>query len=193
MVVRTDDDVKNQRLGLCVAFIALVMVGVSFAAVPLYDWFCRVTGFAGTTQRVENFIGQDDLLLSSQHPDALIRNFTIRFDSNIDNALPWHFNNVTKPLDVKVGELHEAHYEAKNLDSQSSHSGMSSFNVTPLKVGQYFVKVECFCFTEQNLTPNQYVNMPLQFYIDPAILDDENMKDVSTITLSYHFYPTDSS
>lgn len=180
-----DFNKKNKRLGITMLFVAVGMVGLSFASVPLYDWFCRVTGFAGTTQRADS-----NVVVETNHPAALTRNFNIRFDANIDNDLPWNFDNLTQPFDVKVGAFHEARYMAENL-SDKANFGVSSFNVTPLKVGKYFVKIDCFCFTEQELKSGEYREMPLQFYVDPAILEDENMDDVNTITISYHFYGRD--
>ena len=157
--------------------VVVAMIILSFASVPLYDLFCRVTGFGGTTQIGEKL---------DQAPTTT-REMTIRFDASIHPDLPWSFKPAQGPLNLPVGADMLAFYEATNL-SQSPLTGTASFNVTPLKAGQYFVKVACFCFTEQTLAPGEKVEMPVSFYIDPAILNDKNMEDVTTITLSYTFF-----
>lgn len=165
-----------KTLGMIVG-VVVAMIILSFASVPLYDLFCRVTGFGGTTQIGEKL---------DQAPTTT-REMTIRFDASIHPDLPWSFKPVQGPLNLPVGADMLAFYEATNL-SQSPLTGTASFNVTPLKAGQYFVKVACFCFTEQTLAPGEKVEMPVSFYIDPAILNDKNMEDVTTITLSYTFF-----
>lgn len=168
---------KNRRiLAGCVVAVG-GMVGLSFAAVPLYDLFCRVTGYGGTTQ------------VSAVAPgDVLDRVITVRFDASTNVALPWRFSPEQRSIDIRVGETAMAFYAAENR-SEKRTVGTATFNVTPLKAGQYFNKTQCFCFTEQVLEPGQSVDMPVSFYVDPAIAQDRNLDDVDTITLSYTFYP----
>ena len=161
---------------ICVGMVA-GMVGLSYAAVPLYQWFCQVTGFAGTTQRAE-----------APAERTGTRKFTVRFDSNINRELPWSFKPVQRTVELKSGEHTLAFYEAKNT-SDTPATGTATFNVTPLWVGGYFSKVECFCFTEQTLQPNESISMPVSFFIDPDIENDPNLESVDTITLSYTFFP----
>ncbi len=152
------------------------MVGLSFAAVPLYRLFCQVTGYGGTTQR------------ASAAPGAVSgRLITVRFDAAVNPDLPWKFEPEQGSIAVRVGEPATAFYKATNL-SQESVVGQAVFNVTPLKVGLYFDKIQCFCFTEQRLGPGESEDMPVTFFVDPDILKDRNLDDVATITLSYTFY-----
>ncbi|NNF80680.1 MAG: cytochrome c oxidase assembly protein [Rhizobiales bacterium] len=162
--------------GVCVAVVA-GMIGLSYAAVPLYQLFCQVTGFGGTTQRAEA-------------PDGNVgkRQFTVRFDSNVNPALKWHFKPTQRSVEVKSGQQALAFYEARN-DSNGIATGTATFNVTPQDAGAYFSKVECFCFTEQTLKSNESVSMPVSFFIDPDIENDENLNSITTITLSYTFFP----
>ena len=153
-----------------------VMVGLSFAAVPLYRIFCQVTGFEGTTQRAAAAPGQ-----------VASRVITVRFNADTDPALPWRFEPAQTALKVKVGEEATAFYRAKNL-ARESVVGQAVFNVTPLKAGLYFDKIQCFCFTEQTLKAGQGVDMPVQFFVDPAMLKDADMKGIDSITLSYTFF-----
>lgn len=167
---------KNKKTLVSCVLAVSFMVGLSFAAVPLYDLFCRVTGYGGTTQE------------ASVAPDEVHdRVITVRFDSSTNPELPWRFSPVQRSVDIRVGETGLAFYRAQS-DSDESTMGTATFNVTPLKAGQYFVKMDCFCFTEQRLTPGESVEMPVTFFVDPAILEDENMFGVDTITLSYTFY-----
>jgi cytochrome c oxidase assembly protein subunit 11 len=152
------------------------MVGLSFAAVPLYRLFCQVTGYGGTTQRAAAAPGAV--------PGRLI---TVRFDAEVNPDLPWKFEPEQGSIAVKVGEPATAFYKATNL-SQESVIGQAVFNVTPLKAGLYFDKIQCFCFTEQRLAPGESEDMPVTFFVDPDILKDRNLDDVATITLSYTFY-----
>jgi len=153
-----------------------VMVGLSFAAVPLYRIFCQVTGFEGTTQRA-----------SAPPGPVASRVITVRFNADTDPALPWRFEPAQTALKVKVGEEATAFYRAKNL-ARESVVGQAVFNVTPLKAGLYFDKIQCFCFTEQRLSAGESVDMPVVFFVNPDLLKDRNMDDVDTITLSYTFY-----
>lgn len=163
---------------VCLTFLG-TMLGMSYAAVPLYDLFCRVTGYGGTTQRV------------TQYSDVVLdREITVRFDANVAGGLPWAFRPVARDVTVKIGETAQAHYEAKNVFSRPT-SGRASFNVTPQLAGAYFMKVECFCFTDNELAPGETMDMPVVFYVDPAIVDVPELKNVHTITLSYTFFPID--
>jgi cytochrome c oxidase assembly protein subunit 11 len=162
---------------ICVAVIA-GMVGLSFAAVPLYALFCQVTGFGGTTQRADGPAGK-----------VLDRKVTIRFDANI-NGLDWRFRPVTRTVTLRVGETGEAIFRAEN-PGDVPLTGTATFNVTPEQVGAYFTKIACFCFTEQTLQPGEKLDMPVIFYVDPAIAEDEELDYVQTITLSYTFFPAE--
>ncbi|MBO6719009.1 MAG: cytochrome c oxidase assembly protein [Rhizobiaceae bacterium] len=164
----------------CGAFI-VGMVGVSYAAVPLYQLFCQVTGYGGTTQRVEQF---SDTVLD--------RTITVRFDANTANGLPWEFGPKQRDVTMKIGETVQVAYAAKNIFGKPT-SGRSSFNVTPQSAGSYFMKVECFCFTDTELAPGEEMEMPVVFFVDPAIVDAPEFKNINTLTLSYTFYPIDSS
>ncbi|MBL4666267.1 MAG: cytochrome c oxidase assembly protein, partial [Sneathiella sp.] len=157
---------KSKRLGISLAFVAVGMVGLSFASVPLYDLFCRVTGYGGTTQRSET--------ASSEILDRMI---TIDFDANTGRNMPWKFKAVERKMKLNIGETGIAFYEAYN-PSDKTITGTASFNVTPQKVGQYFTKIDCFCFTEQTLKPGERVDMPVTFYVDPEIARDVNTKEV---------------
>lgn len=172
---------RNRRMMMTVSLVVCGMIGLSFASVPLYDLFCRVTGFGGTTQTAD---------VSS---DTVIdREMTIRFDASIGRNLPWSFQPVEREMTLKVGENGLAYYRATNI-SDKPVKGTASFNVTPLKAGQYFVKVECFCFTEQLLEPGQSIDMPVAFFVEPALDEDINLDEVKTITLSYTFFPMDDA
>ncbi len=173
---------KNQKTAIRVMLVVCVMVGLSFASVPLYNIFCRVTGLSGTTQIAEAFPKENEVLE---------RKMTVRFDANTARDLPWNFRPEDISVTLKVGERGFSNFIAVNR-SVEPVAGTATFNVTPLKAGKYFHKVQCFCFNEQILQPNQKVDMPVLFYIDPAISEDRNMDDVSVITLSYSFFKTDS-
>lgn len=156
--------------------LALGMLGMSYAAVPLYDWFCRVTGYGGTTQRVANTSGT-----------VLDRTITVRFDANTDRNLDWIFEPKQRAVTVKVGQKSTIEYFAQNTSSIRSQ-GTASFNVSPGVAGQYFNKIQCFCFTEQQLAAGESIDMPVLFFIDPEIVNDPLLKDLPTITLSYTFF-----
>jgi len=156
------------------------MVGLSFASVPLYRLFCQVTGYGGTpnTESVAESEGMSDHVV------------TVRFDANVNSALPWRFKPGQREVRVRLGEETLIHYTAVNL-SDAPITGTATFNVTPYKAAQYFSKIECFCFTEQTLAPGEEVSMPVTFYVDPELLDDVDARDVKLITLSYTFYRAD--
>jgi cytochrome c oxidase assembly protein subunit 11 len=169
---------RNRRTGLMLFALVMGMVALAFASVPLYRLFCEVTGFGGTPQRVE----------ATAMPQAVSdRVVTVRFNADVNSGLPWSFQPAQRSIQVKVGEQALAFYRATN-HADRPVTGTASFNVTPDKAGAYFDKIECFCFTEQTLKPRQTVEMPVTFYIDPAILTDRGLDDVDTITLSYTFF-----
>ena len=166
---------QNKKVIFIITFVGMLMLSLSYAAVPLYDIFCRVTGFGGTTQIASSAPG------SSGHP-----NINIRFESNITDSLNWNFYSKTKTVKIPMGEEKTIYYFAKNL-SDEPIVGTATFNVTPAKVGQYFMKIDCFCFVEQLLNPGESMNMPVTFFIDPDLYKDENVQEVNEITLSYTF------
>ncbi|KGF67737.1 cytochrome C oxidase assembly protein [Hoeflea sp. BAL378] len=166
----------NRRIVLACSAFVLSMVGVSYAAVPLYQLFCQVTGYGGTTQRVEQM---SDTILD--------RTIKVRFDSNVAAGLPWTFKPDQREVELRIGETIQIAYTAENR-SESTTYGQATFNVTPMSAGAYFNKIQCFCFTENELKPGEVMNMPVVFFVDPAIVDDPDAKDVDTITLSYTFF-----
>lgn len=176
---------KNKRVLTTALTVAVCMVGLCFAALPLYRRFCAVTGFNGTT-RTAGALAEK---AAARHVGNRI--FTVRFDTNVAPGMPWRFTPEMAPVQVKVGADELVSFFAENL-SDKPVTGVAVYNVTPLKVGRYFFKTQCFCFGEQTLTPHQSVHMPVSFYIDPSIVNDPNMADVHTITLSYTFFHKDS-
>jgi cytochrome c oxidase assembly protein subunit 11 len=170
---------KNVNTAVTLFALAGAMVGLSFASVPLYQLFCQVTGYGGTT--VTATIKPTEAVAA----DAPV--ITVLFDSNVDTALPWSFTPDQNKIKVRLGEESLATYTVKNLGN-SDIIGNATFNVTPHKAGQYFQKIECFCFTEQKLVPGQEISMPVSFFVDPEILEDSSAMDVRDITLSYTFF-----
>ena len=166
---------QNKKVIFIITFVGMLMLSLSYAAVPIYDIFCRVTGFGGTTQIASSAPG------SKGHP-----NINIRFESNITDSLNWDFYSKTKTVKIPMGEEKTIYYFAKNL-SDEPIVGTATFNVTPAKAGQYFMKIDCFCFVEQLLNPGESMNMPVTFFIDPDLYKDENVQEVNEITLSYTF------
>jgi cytochrome c oxidase assembly protein subunit 11 len=161
----------------CGAFVA-GMVGLSYASVPLYDWFCRATGLNGTTQ------------VATVGPAGVLdRSITVRFDANVGPGLPWKFQPERTAIKVKLGQVVTVHYTAINETARET-TGTAAYNVAPLTVGAYFQKINCFCFEEQRLQPGERREMPVVFYVDPALAKDADDGDLDTITLSYTFYPT---
>jgi len=159
----------------CGAVVAL-MVGASYAAVPFYDWFCRTTGYGGTTQVAEK---------APEH--ILERTVAVRFDSNVTPGLPWKFVPEQNEIHVRIGEVATVHYKVVNQAAREI-TGQASYNVSPPQVGIYFNKINCFCFTEQTLKAGETREMAVVFYIDPSIVKDRDQNDLNTITLSYTFY-----
>ncbi|WP_029075752.1 cytochrome c oxidase assembly protein [Kaistia adipata] len=161
----------------CGVFV-LTMLGAAFASVPLYDMFCRVTGYGGTPVRAD------------AAPDKkLNRTITVRFDGNVANGIGWAFRPEQRQIKVKVGEINQVNFVAENRTDRSS-TGTATFNVTPELTGQYFNKIACFCFTSQTLKPGERVEMPVTFFIDPAIDENAQARFIDTITLSYTFFPS---
>lgn len=159
----------------CGLFVA-AMVGAAYAAVPFYNWFCRATGYNGTTQ-----------VATSGPSGTLDRKVTIRFDANVGPGLPWSFEPEQNSIEVKLGEVVTVHYRVINQAARPI-TASAAYNVTPLTVGAYFNKINCFCFTEQSLKAGEKREMAVVFYVDPAIAKDPDGADVNTITLSYTFY-----
>ena len=170
---------RNGRTAAMMALLVLAMLGLAFASVPLYRLFCQVTGLNGTTQRAE------------AAPGAVDGQIGVRFDANVSGNLPWKFEPVEKRITVAPGGRTLASYKASNQVARPT-TGRAVFNVSPAQAGQYFSKIECFCFTEQTLAPGQSVDMPVVFFVDPAIRDDPDIGSIDEITLSYTFYPVES-
>ena len=170
---------RRTALGL-VAFVA-VMVGASFAAVPFYSWFCRVTGYAGTT----------GVAVAPEVPAGVVdRMVTVNFDANTATGMPWEFRPKQRSITLRVGETGLAFFEAYNPTRQPL-AGQAGYNVVPFSTGEYFNKIACFCFELQVLQPGERIDMPVSFYVDPAMLGDPESRDVTEITLSYTMYLTD--
>ncbi len=173
--------VRNRRLALRIFFFGSLMLGLSFASVPLYDLFCRTTGFGGTTQRSN----LRELLGLTKRGDA--QTIRVRFDGNV-NGLDWGFGPSQVEMEVALGEIYETFYTAENLSSHAL-AGVATYNVTPAKAGAYFHKIECFCFVEQTLRGKEKVAMKVVFFLDPALRDHEEWDTFDTVTLSYSFFP----
>ncbi|KRR16625.1 cytochrome C oxidase assembly protein [Bradyrhizobium lablabi] len=159
-------------------FVVVFMVGASYAAVPFYDWFCRATGFNGTTQ----------VATSAPAEGPLARKIAVRFDANVGPGLPWKFEPEQNEIEVRIGEVVTVFYTVTNQAARTT-AGVAAYNVAPLTVGAYFQKINCFCFTEQTMGPGEKREMPVVFYVDPALAKDSENDGLNTITLSYTFYP----
>jgi len=167
---------RNKATALTLVAFVAGMVGLSFASVPLYQLFCQVTGFAGTTGR------------AAEAPAvASERMITVRFDANVDPAVRWRFRPQQREVRVRLGEQALAFFSAVNQSGEAM-TGTATFNVTPYKAAPYFAKIDCFCFTEQRLAAGEEATLPVQFFVDPEIYDNPNTRDVTTITLSYTFF-----
>jgi len=162
---------------ICGVVVAL-MVGASFAAVPFYNWFCRTTGFNGTTS----------VATSAPAAGPIARKVSVRFDANVAPGLPWKFAPEQSEVDVRIGEVVTIFYTVTNQSARTT-SAQAAYNVAPLTVGSYFQKINCFCFTEQTLGPGEKREMPVVFYVDPALAADHDNDGLNSITLSYTFYP----
>jgi cytochrome c oxidase assembly protein subunit 11 len=170
---------RNRRVALLALLGALAMLGLGYASVPLYRLFCQVTGFQGTTQRAT----ESEAAGIKVSPVTI----SVRFDGNVDRDLPWEFKPGQVTQTVHLGARNMAWFTAKNL-SERPITGRASYNVSPDDAGKFFSKIQCFCFTEQTLQPGQEVRMPVIYYVDPSILDDEEAKDIKQITLAYVFH-----
>ncbi|MDG2267900.1 MAG: cytochrome c oxidase assembly protein [Alphaproteobacteria bacterium] len=177
------NDKKIKFTAFLVVSIIIGMISLSYAAVPLYDLFCRTTGFGGTP------VAKKDIINNKSINSIDIK---MQFNSDVAGGLEWKFLPVERQKIVKTGNNTLVFYKAKNL-SNNKITGVATFNVTPLKIGKYFSKIDCFCFEEQTLESGEEVEMPVSFYIDPEIANDPNTKEVKTITLSYTFFNTDEN
>jgi cytochrome c oxidase assembly protein subunit 11 len=167
---------RDALVAACCGAVVAGMVGAAYAAVPLYNWFCRTTGFGGTTQVAE------------RAPDHILdRTLTIRFDSNVSSGLPWKFQPEQNAIQVRIGEVATVRYKVVN-EAAREIAAQAGYNVSPPTVGAYFDKINCFCFTEQRLKPGETREMTVVFYVDPSIAKDHDQDDLNTITLSYTFY-----
>jgi cytochrome c oxidase assembly protein subunit 11 len=175
---------KPPRLGRDAAvaaicgFVVVLMVGASYAAVPFYNWFCRATGFNGTTQ----------VATSAPTTGPLARKIAVRFDANVGPGLPWKFEPEQTEIEIPIGQVVTVFYNVINQSARTT-TGQAAYNVAPLTVGAYFQKINCFCFTDQTLGPGEKREMPVVFYVDPALAADSENDGLNTITLSYTFYP----
>ena len=182
--IKTDGDKSNSRIvGMCVG-IVLGMGGLAYASVPLYELFCQVTGYGGTTQQVDAEAAAGIAVID--------RDINVRFDANTASSLDWNFAPEERQVTLKLGEQKLINYVAKNL-SDEPIVGMASFNVTPQSVGVFFNKIECFCFTDTYIEPGGTLEMPVTFYVDPEMDQEKAMKALKTITLSYTFYESETS
>ena len=172
---------KSNITALALTGIVVAMLGISFWSPTLYRLFCQATGYEGTPKT-------DGVARSTQTTDQEV---TVRFDANVNSALPWRFQPVQREVRLRLGQETLIQYTATNL-SDKPLTGTATFNVVPDKAGPYFSKLECFCFTEQTLAPGQEVTMPVVFYVDPGLAEDPTTRDVTTITLSYTFYRSES-
>ena len=171
---------KNTKMMIRLSGLVCVMLALSFAAVPFYNWFCRVTGFGGVTQ----------VATAANNTQVLDQTIEIRFDGSLERGMPWTFKPEHNTMELKIGETGLAFYEAYN-PTDKVIAGTASYNVFPYSAGAYFTKIDCFCFEMQVLQPGERVMMPVTFYVDPDIIDDEDAKYANTITLSYTFHVTD--
>ncbi|WP_203294807.1 cytochrome c oxidase assembly protein [Maricaulis parjimensis] len=170
---------QNTRVALMAAATSITMVGAAFAAVPLYNLFCAVTGYGGTTT-----------IATGEAGAILDREMTVLFDANVNRNLGWEFSPVQRSMTVRVGETALAYYTATNITDHPI-TGVATFNVAPFKAASYFSKLECFCFTEQTLQPGETVQMPVLFFVDPLIDEERRLDDVHTMTLSYTFFESE--
>lgn len=179
--VKSSDKNKLRRdltvAAACIAFFGS-MIGVTYASVPLYKLFCQVTGYGGTTQQA-----------AAPSQKVLDRTITVRFDANVSPGLPWEFQPVKREVTMRIGETTTASFLAKNIFGTPTR-GKATFNVVPELAGSYFNKLECFCFTDTTLKPREKLDMPVVFFVDPEIVNEPDLKDIKTITLSYTFFPS---
>ncbi len=169
---------RDATVGAVCGLVAVLMVGAAYAAVPFYNWFCRTTGFNGTTQ----------VARSAPIGAPLARKIGVRFDSNVAGGLPWKFQPEQNQIEVRIGEVVTVYYTVTNQSARTT-TGQAAYNVAPLTVGSYFQKLNCFCFTGQTMAPGEKREMAVVFYVDPALAADRDNDRLNTITLSYTFYP----
>src|SRR6202167_990034 len=169
---------RDATVAAICGFVVVLMVGASYAAVPFYNWFCRATGFNGTTQ----------VATAAPSSAPLTRKIAVRFDSNVAPGLPWKFEPEQNEIEIKIGEVVTVFFKVTNEAARTT-TGQAAYNVAPLTVGKYFEKINCFCFTEQTMAPGEKREMPVVFYVDPSIIGDSDNDGLNTITLSYTFYP----
>jgi cytochrome c oxidase assembly protein subunit 11 len=169
---------RDAMVGAICGVLVALMVGASYAAVPFYNWFCRSTGFNGTTQVAKAAPGSA----------PLARKIAVRFDSNVAGGLPWMFEPEQTEIEIRIGEVVTVYYNVTN-ESARTTTGQAAYNVAPLTVGKYFEKLNCFCFTEQTMAPGEKRQMAVVFYVDPTVVQDSDNDNLNTITLSYTFYP----
>src|SRR4030081_2740137 len=169
---------RDAAVAAICGLVVVLMVGASYAAVPFYNWFCRTTGFNGTTQEAT----------SAPSSAPLARKIAVRFDANVAPGLPWKFEPEQTEIEIKIGEVVTVFYNVTNQSARTT-IGQAAYNVAPLTVGAYFQKINCFCFTEQTMAPGERRKMPVVFYVDPALVADSDNDGLNTITLSYTFYP----
>ena len=169
---------RDALVGSLAGLVAVLMVGAAYAAVPFYNWFCRTTGFNGTTQVAK----------SGPASAPLARKIAVRFDSNVAGGLPWKFEPEQTEIEINIGQVVTVYYTVTNQSARTT-AGQAAYNVAPLTVGSYFEKINCFCFTEQTMAPGEKREMPVVFYVDPSIVNDSDNDGLNTITLSYTFYP----
>ena len=172
---------RHIRIALICSTVSVGMLALTFASVPLYRIFCQVTGYGGTIQRVNT---ASEIILDDE--------ILVRFDANVSGGLNWEFEPLVRSMKLKIGEQREAYYRVRNLSSTTSH-GTASFNVSPAHAGTHFNKLECFCYTEQALSPGESQDMPVTFFVDPDIIHDPLFQGSRTITLSYTFFPDASA
>src|SRR3954447_5527620 len=169
---------RDAAVAAMCGFVVVLMVGASYAAVPFYNWFCRATGFNGTTQ----------VATSAPTSGALARKIAVRFDANVAAGLPWKFEPEQTEIEIPIGQVVTVFYSVTNQSARPT-AGQAAYNEAPLTVGAYFQKINCFCFTEQTMAPGEKREMPVVFYVDPALAADADNDLLNTITLSYTFYP----
>jgi len=169
---------RDATVAAICGFVVVLMVGASYAAVPFYNWFCRATGFNGTTQ----------VAIVAPTSAPLGRKIAVRFDSNVAGGLPWKFEPEQNEIEIRIGEVVTVYYSVTNQSARTT-TGQAAYNVAPLTVGKYFQKINCFCFTEQTMASGETRQMAVVFYVDPSVVEDSDNDGLNTITLSYTFYP----
>ena len=169
---------RDATVAAICGFVVVLMVGASYAAVPFYNWFCRATGFNGTTQ----------VATAAPTSRSLARRIAVRFDSNVAGGLPWKFEPEQNEIETRIGEVVTVYYTVTNQSARTT-TGQAAYNVAPLTVGRYFQKINCFCFTEQTMASGETRQMAVVFYVDPSVVEDSDNDGLNTITLSYTFYP----